>query len=316
MAFDFNNASLMLIGRDGDMLALLREVLSDAGFQVGARLLEGFLQQLYTIGPMDLVIYDESYPHVDAEGVYNIMLDVEGWSEVPLMLLSDACDGARIARCLDRGIIEFIAKPFDPDELAARIRKVLREAHDEHDNFEVDGFAGDLAYLGLPDLLINLHQNMRSGELVVTMDEGEYVFQLSRGQLVQTHGPDGMSGIKPLYRAIRLYYGKFIFNPVDDSHTFSDVQDFGPLPNLILSAVQESDEYPLIREKLPGDSIEVTIAQKPGAFSGDMRILKPLIQAPDRITTIDHLIRLSPKSDLDAAKELQSLYEKQVLVIA
>ncbi len=157
---------------------------------------------------------------------------------------------------------------------------------------------------------------MRSGELVVTMEEGDYVFQLSRGQLIQTHGPDGMSGVKPLYRAIRLYYGKFIFNPVDDEHVFPDVQDFGPLPNLILSAVQESDEYPLVREKLPNDDTEVTIAQKPGAFSGDLRILKPLLQMPDRVTTVEHLIRLSPKSDLDAAKELQVLYEQQILIIA
>jgi DNA-binding response OmpR family regulator len=316
---------LMLVGRDPDMLGLLREVLIDAGFLVSAKLLDSFARNITSHEPASVLIYDESPGEADAERLWASLQDT-GWARVPLVVLSEVFDGARVARCLDRGISEYITKPFDVDELAARVRKVLREQMTQERGGLVEpseiqpeeGFSGDLAYMGLPDLLMNLHQNRRTGELTVSMDEGDYAFQFSRGELVNVTGPERIKGNKALYRAIRLFYGRFVFAPLEDAHAFERTNDYGPLPNLVLSAVQESDEYPITRNQLPPDPITVMLSPEASseAFSQDLRLLRPLLKRPDLSYTIDDLVLASPKTDLQAASELLRLYNDAVLVLA
>lgn len=319
---DFRSAPLLLIGRDPDMLSLLREVLIDAGFFVTARLSDGFLLNLEKVRDLPhLIIYDESHPEMDAERIFYILQDEPSWRQVPFTLLSDMYDGARVARCLDRGMAEFIPKPFDVDELAARIRKLLRAAlKNAQPEIISEGFAGDLSYLNLSDVLLNLDQNVRTGELRIFMSNGEeYSFVVYQGKLVRVDGPEGMRGKKAIYRAIRLFYGKFAFHPMPEDPPPTDTQDFGPLPNLVLQAVQEADEFPLTRDKLPADPTPVMLANDDPSsevFQQDFRILRPLLKKEDRRIAIDELIKHSSKPDLDAAKDLLTLFEEGHLIVA
>ncbi len=328
--FDFRSTPLLLIGRDPDMLTLLREVLIESGFFVVARLLDGFLINLETSEDRpSLILYDEAIPEVDAERVFYLLQDSPIWREIPLLILSDHFDGARVARCLDRGVAEFITKPFDVDELGARVRKILRDVIEDELLIEeasaqavtsLEGFAGDLSYMNLSDLLINLHQNMRSGSLLVNMEEGDYHFYLAEGQLLGMDGPNEMRGTKALFRAIRDFSGQFVFTPRAENEPLPvEPRDFGPLPNLILSAVQEADEFPLTRKELPPDPERVKIASDEASkeiFSKDFRILRPLLQSPDRQATIDELIDAYPKTDLETAQEILDLYTQKLLVLA
>lgn len=327
MQLDFKNYPLLLVGRDPDMLGLLREVLLDAGFTVRAKLIEGFLSNIHLEDRAAMVIYDETQPELDAERIFYVLQEHSTWKSVPFMLLSDVYNGARIARCLDRGVAEFVDKPFDVDELGGRIRKVLREEREDallmeqlsqyqiDDGGQEEGFSGDLSFMGLPDLLMNLFQNQRTGVLEVTMEDGEYNFSFKKGRMVYVSGPAKMQGLKAFNRAIRVFYGRFAFVPQDEK-TFKPKRekDYGELPNLVLSAVQESDEFPLTRTKLPPEPILVRLSEAPDTFSGDIRILKPLLQNPSREGTIDELIKFSPKTDLDAAIELLEMFESGMLV--
>lgn len=319
---DFRSAPLLLIGRDPDMLSLLREVLIDAGFFVVARLSDGFLMNLEKMRDRPhLILYDESHPEMDAERIFYILQDTAPWKDIPFVILTDIYDGSRVARCLDRGVAEFLAKPFDVEELAARVRKLLRlELEHHHGSEGCEGFAGDLSYLNLSDLLLNLDQNVRTGELQVFMGNDEdYTFTLYQGKLVRVEGPDNMRGKKALFRAIRLYYGRFVFSPKSEDAPPTDTQDFGPVPNLVLQAVQESDEYPLLRDKLPGkDQLITLVDDDPSSvvFQKDFRILRPLLQSEDRKISVDVLIRNSTKTDLDAAREIQSFFDEGHLTVA
>jgi len=318
---DFKSSVLMLTGRDPDMLGLLREVLTEAGFTTKAKLLDGLLRNIRSLEPPTIILYDESAPQIDAERVYKALGNIEGWADVPFMLMSDRVDGARVARCLDRGIEEFIVKPFDPDELAARVRKILRSSlrdGDESTASQQEGFSGDLSYMNLPDLMINLHQNQRSGELVVTMEEGDYIQRYVSGNLVSAEGPNKMAGRKSIYRAIRLFYGRFVFAPTPDDVTEPDAEDFGPLPNLVLNAVQESDEFPLTRNQLPSEPLLVELAA--GAdqteVASSVRLLKPLLQSSSKQCTVDEMIFKAPKTDLEAASDILELFQKEIPVLA
>lgn len=320
--FDFADAMLLLLGRDMEMLGLLSDALAVAGFRsVPCRLEE--LQHAFGQGEPSLILYDESAPLLDAEQLYALIQERSPWKRVPFMLLSDTYTGARAARCLDRGMSEFVAKPFDVDELAARVRKILREGRGEHILGEeeslaseaVQGFSGDLAYLGLPDLLMTLHQNMRTGELEVQMEVGEFTFYFERGKLVGLVGPYGMRGLKALFRAIRDFYGRFVFTPTEQT-TCAHPRDHGDLPNLILQAVQESDEYNLLREKLPPAGLRLTYRQGGVAAFTEIDVLRPMQQHPSRLSTIEELVLHSPKTDLQTVRELLDLFEAEQLIVA
>ncbi|MCP4693796.1 MAG: response regulator transcription factor, partial [Desulfobacterales bacterium] len=71
----------------------------------------------------DLIILDLMLPGLDGR---ELCRQVRGYSDVPIIMLT-ARDGQRdrIAG-LDMGADDYVVKPFDPEELVARARAVLR----------------------------------------------------------------------------------------------------------------------------------------------------------------------------------------------
>ena len=71
----------------------------------------------------DLVLLDMMLPGTD--GV-ELMKDILETAEVPVIFLSAYGQDQLVARALDMGAVDYVAKPFSPTELAARIRAALR----------------------------------------------------------------------------------------------------------------------------------------------------------------------------------------------
>ena len=77
----------------------------------------------------DVVLLDVTMPVVDGLTVFRVLRG-EG-NRVPILMLTARADtGDRIAG-LDAGADDYLPKPFDLGELLARIRALLRRAHDE-----------------------------------------------------------------------------------------------------------------------------------------------------------------------------------------
>ena len=55
-----------------------------------------------------------------------LMKDILETAEVPVIFLSAYGQDQLVARALDMGAVDYVAKPFSPTELAARIRAALR----------------------------------------------------------------------------------------------------------------------------------------------------------------------------------------------
>ncbi len=71
----------------------------------------------------DLLVLDLGLP--DGNGL-DLIRDVRGWSNVPIMVLSARTDEADKIAALDAGADDYLSKPFGVGELLARVRANLR----------------------------------------------------------------------------------------------------------------------------------------------------------------------------------------------
>jgi two-component system response regulator CpxR len=136
---------LLLIDDDVELCALLIEFLKREGFHLeveheGRR---GFDRA--AAGGWDLVILDVMLPGMDG---FAILRELRKKSRVPVLMLTARGEDVDRIVGLELGADDYLPKPFNPRELAARIRAILRriEAQPaERGSIEVNGVQLDPA---------------------------------------------------------------------------------------------------------------------------------------------------------------------------
>jgi DNA-binding response OmpR family regulator len=117
------NPTLLIIDDDARLNQLLKDFLKDFGFEVVAatRPSKG-LKQLKQISP-DLVILDIMLPEMDG---FAVCRTIRQTSNVPIIMLTARGEITDKVVGLELGADDYLAKPFEPRELVARIQSVLR----------------------------------------------------------------------------------------------------------------------------------------------------------------------------------------------
>lgn len=132
---------LLIIDDDAELCALLSEFLAREGFSVlaehdGARGLELALNGNYT-----LIVLDIMLPSLDG---FALLKRLRLHSRVPVLMLTARGEDTDRIVGLDLGADDYLAKPFNPRELVARIRAILRRAQaPSKGRLEVNGVAID-----------------------------------------------------------------------------------------------------------------------------------------------------------------------------
>jgi len=88
----------------------------------GAQALELLRSQTF-----ELVLLDLMMPDVDGFEVLRQMQADEKLRAVPVIVVSGADETESIARCIEMGAVGHVAKPIDPELLAARVQAALTE---------------------------------------------------------------------------------------------------------------------------------------------------------------------------------------------
>ena len=78
----------------------------------------------------DLVVMDVLMPKMDGREALRRLRQMDNWT--PLILLTQVGEAYERAMALEEGADDYLNKPFDPHELVARIRAVLRRARPGH----------------------------------------------------------------------------------------------------------------------------------------------------------------------------------------
>jgi two-component system KDP operon response regulator KdpE len=103
----------------------------------------------------DIVVLDLGLP--DLDGI-DVIRGLRGWSKVPIIVLSGRNRGGSKVDALDAGADDYVAKPFNVDELLARLRAVTRRAPKDSD--EAQAIIGNIK-IELPGRRLT---SSRSGE--------------------------------------------------------------------------------------------------------------------------------------------------------
>lgn len=117
--------TILLFDDDVKLQALLSEYLQGAGYSVTCRQ-DGLdaVATLRSVQPV-LVILDIMMPGVDG---LSVLRQLRHDSSIPIIMLTARGDDADRIVGLELGADDYLAKPFNPRELLARIRAILRRA--------------------------------------------------------------------------------------------------------------------------------------------------------------------------------------------
>ena len=124
-----SNVPLLMIEDDARLAAMVREYLGQSGFDVhvAATAQDGLNHLEKSPDPAQLVILDLMLPDADGLDVCRRLRSMPGAvAETPVLMLTAKGDPLDRVIGLELGADDYLAKPFEPRELLARIRAVLR----------------------------------------------------------------------------------------------------------------------------------------------------------------------------------------------
>jgi two-component system response regulator CpxR len=115
--------SLLLVDDDAELCTMMKEFFAEAGHHVDCACTgsEGLARALN--GAYDLVILDVMLPTLDG---FSVLEQLRRRKDLPVIMLTARVQQRDRIRGLDAGADDYLPKPFDPDELLARVRAVLR----------------------------------------------------------------------------------------------------------------------------------------------------------------------------------------------
>ncbi len=117
---------ILLVDDESAITNNLGPFLGRSGFTVTiANNGEQALEQVEALSP-DLIILDVLMPKMDGREVLRHLRRAGNWT--PIILLTQVGEASERAMALEEGADDYLNKPFDPHELIARIRAVLRRA--------------------------------------------------------------------------------------------------------------------------------------------------------------------------------------------
>jgi len=153
-------------------------------------------------------------PGMDGVAMFRKMREAGSPSgDIPLIFLSGKNDSQTKVDALHLGAEDFLVKPVELKELAARIRNVIRRdakwRRRESGTAQASGVIGDLRNLGVPDIVQTLHLGLKTACVRITGKGGEGKIWFENGRI--RHAEMGsLSGELAFYEMLRWQEGPFV----------------------------------------------------------------------------------------------------------
>ncbi len=212
-----SRAMILVIDDDNEMTDMLCEYLAPEGFAVevchdGEAGLKRALR-----GDCQLVVLDVMLPRING---FEVLRRLRAASPVPVMMLTARGDSVDRVVGLQTGADDYLPKPFDPQELVARVQAILRRTAPGSVRSEETGDVFALADI----VLDSKARTVRRGGSLVELTAAEFdllrTFLRSAGRVI---------GREELFREV-LDREFSVFDRSIDNHVSSLRKKLGPQP--------------------------------------------------------------------------------------
>ena len=126
------NYRILIIDDDERLCGMLQQYLGNAGYQVECRHSAGEGVHTLKHKEFDLLVLDLMLP--DGDGL-DVCREIRGFSQIAILMLTARGDTMDRILGLEMGADDYLPKPFEPRELLARLKAILRRG--QQDNSEI-----------------------------------------------------------------------------------------------------------------------------------------------------------------------------------
>ncbi|SEL67320.1 two-component system, OmpR family, response regulator RpaB [Roseateles sp. YR242] len=170
---------LLLIDDDEALAGPLAQYLARFDFELGAVTRPSLALQRLAAEPFDALILDGMLPEMDGFAFCRqIRASQDRWRDIPILMLTARGDLTDRVVGLELGADDYLAKPFEPRELAARLQTILRRTRLTPPLAAVpaapaqNGAAGTMRFEGLD--IDTSRREVRTPQGVVELTSTEY----------------------------------------------------------------------------------------------------------------------------------------------
>jgi len=122
---------VLIVDDDPNIVEVLRLYFDKDGFAVISCLSGGKAMETFLVTSPDIVILDLMLPGKDG---YDICREIRKVSDIPIIMLTAKTDILDKVVGLELGADDYMEKPFEPKELLARVKAVLRRVENRGDS--------------------------------------------------------------------------------------------------------------------------------------------------------------------------------------
>jgi DNA-binding response OmpR family regulator len=122
-----NKKSILVVDDDQDIGTMLKMMLEYKGFAVKLLSNASHTEQMLSSQVTDLVILDMLIAGLNGTDVCRSIRSNPLSANIPVLMISALPDARKI--CIDAGANDFISKPFEMQDLVAKIKNLIGEKH-------------------------------------------------------------------------------------------------------------------------------------------------------------------------------------------
>jgi len=120
-----NTGKILAVDDTPASLRLLTDILKDEGYEVRAAISGELALRAAILNPPELVLLDIRMPEMDGFEVCRRLKASQATQDVPVIFVSAASETEEKVRGFELGAVDFVTKPYQRDELLARVRTHL-----------------------------------------------------------------------------------------------------------------------------------------------------------------------------------------------
>lgn len=213
---------ILLVDDDPSIRDILTTILKNEKYDIvkAGNGKEALLALELNPGAIDLILSDIIMEQMDGFEFIKIVKANQLWKSIPFIFLSAKVDSQSRIMGLRLGADDYINKPFNKDEVVAKINSYLEKVNTLKTRLTVTGLSGNLRETKMKDLFQVINITKKSGMLVLVGSRVAGALYFKNGILINAEKEDRMSeswgglwGEQSARELMSLTEGNFRFEP-------------------------------------------------------------------------------------------------------